>query len=166
MCYPNLKPHTSALSAMILVLLTAITCLCNQLGFLPPFPIEPPHPTKKFWNNSTGPHVVTTGKNKNVSSGGEFSITFGKSIERCTTSDVVVSASTSNSATSNCSERRCSCILFGEEGYFLHESEKKYCPTLGVRIALHVDSENPERRAIEDYQDPSDSRERQVHYIQ
>ena len=59
----------------------------------------------------------------------------------------------------NTTERRCSCILFGEEGYFLHESEKRYGPTLGFRIALHVDAENPERRVIEDYWDSSDSGE-------
>jgi hypothetical protein len=56
----------------------------------------------------------------------------------------------------NTTARRCSCILFGEEGYFLHESEKKYGPTLGFRIVLHVDAENPERRVIKDYWD-SDS---------
>jgi hypothetical protein len=59
----------------------------------------------------------------------------------------------------NTTERRCSCILFGEEGYFLHESEKKYGPTFGVRITLHVDAENPERRVIEDYWNCSDSGE-------
>jgi hypothetical protein len=59
----------------------------------------------------------------------------------------------------NTTERRCSCILFGEEGYFLHESEKQFGPTLGFRIVLHIDAENPERRVIEDYWDSSDSGE-------
>ncbi len=54
------------------------------------------------------------------------------------------------------SERRCSCILFGEEGYFLQESKKKYGPTLGVRMAVHVVPENTERTVIEDYSE-SDS---------
>ena len=39
------------------------------------------------------------------------------------------------------------------------ESEKKFDPTLGFRIALHVDTENPARSVLEDYWVSSDSEE-------
>ncbi len=103
MCHPNLKPSPFTLSVMILVILTAITCHCNQLGLSPPFFLTKlPCPTKRFLINSTGPHVATTRKTENNSSEEEFSIIFHESIERCMTSNVVAPASTLNAATSNC----------------------------------------------------------------
>jgi hypothetical protein len=103
MCHPNPKLPAYTLSVMILVLLSALACHCNQLGRLIPFRINTsPRLAKKFFSNSTRPHVITTKRNENNSSGEEFLFIFCKSTERCTISDAAAPASTSIAATSNC----------------------------------------------------------------
>ena len=99
----NRNPSAHILPVIILFMLLAITCHCNQLELLLPSPIKsPPCLTKQFSNNLTGPYVVTIRRSENNSSRKEFSNTFGRSSNSREESNAVASDSTPNATTTSC----------------------------------------------------------------
>ena len=107
MFHLNRNPSAHILPVIILVLLLAITCHCNQLEPLLPYPIKsPPCRAKQFSNNLTMPHVVTIRRSENNSSGRESSNTFGRSRGSSEENHAAASNSTSNSAATSCGPNR------------------------------------------------------------